>query len=124
MFLDYAKERYALEDEKAKAYLSAAFASGAKAILKPWGFLIYLVRGDALLILDAYVKPKSRGQKRHLELFNEALALAQSRQLSTLLTFSMKQGLKQRLGQAAIAEAGFQPLSELEDRLVFIRGTE
>lgn len=88
------------------------------------GFWTYELYGDALVIYDVYVAREERRQKFITKFFNSSMKeLAKKNGKNVIITMSEKDGINREPGLNLMASVGFIKMSDLEDREMFIRGT-
>lgn len=124
---NYITERYNFDDNDMATFAYKRYLNieDYTMIEKPYGFIIYKFEGDACIINDIYTTKEYRKTGKAWDLFKEVLELAQSKDTcNVLIGFSEKQGQGLEHGQGAMLAAGFKPVQETEDRIIYIRGKQ
>lgn len=125
MLESYIGERYpGLGDPKelAKAYAMKAELKGVKFVNTDGGMVSYRFEGDAIVLMDMYVKPSKRHQGHAWSLFNELIKAAKAADKRVIITSSEVAGKNQELGLGAIKAAGFELLFSTPYAAYFLRG--
>lgn len=120
MLADYIAERYPDIDPA----LCADYLEQHNKIINEFGFVTYALEGDALIILDMYVKPEVRGTKQAWKMHDELIEASRQAGKRVAITFSEFKGSNQHLGLAAIKAAGFKPAFTTNVDTVFIKGIQ
>jgi hypothetical protein len=131
MLLDYIKERYGNVLNYDEDLLNAVLAKytldlqerQAKAYTSPYGFFLYSLQGDAMIVWDLYTTPAARKKKKAWELFNKILEINKNAGKRVIIGFSDKIGQNHADGIGAMLAAGFTKAQETSDSFIFIRGT-
>lgn len=126
MITAYLQERYGnvYKDcgKVAEILLDKSLADGRTLLVKPYGFIIYKLDGDALVLYDMYVNQGYRGKKMAWALFAECQKIAKDAQKAVIITFSEHCGQNHELGLGAIKAAGFKLAYTTKIDQVFIQG--
>jgi GNAT superfamily N-acetyltransferase len=97
-------------------------SSGKKVFESEYGFMVYQLQGDAVILWDIYVKPEYRNNKQAWRFHDALLQLGQKLGKRVMIGFSEHAGQNHQLGRGALKAAGFQPAFKTERSEVFIKG--
>src|SRR5690242_8330462 len=129
MYLAYLQERYEPQD---LAPLTPEFVAqnfeaiqkqiGAHLFKTETGFVTYRLQGDAILVLDMYVKPEARQKGEAWKLHNALLKLGKLYNKQVMITFSDHSEKNRNLGLNTIKAFAFEPAHNLKTAQMFIKG--
>lgn len=124
---EYIAERYPEYEPRMATYLYTTHLlnEGCKMLSKPFGFITYKFEGDACIIFDIYTNKEYRKTKKAWSLWAEMLEIIQQNtNCHVVIGFSEFGGTNHQDGIGAMIAAGFKKAYDLEDRTVYIRGTQ
>lgn len=126
MIRAYLEERYEPEDfdfdQVENSFEEGLSQLGQTMLKKDEGFLVYEMKGDALIIHDIYVKPEFRGHTKSWDLHNQVVEEAQQLGKRVAIGFSEIAGKNHSRGLKGLKVAGFEPAFKTRDQFVFIKG--
>lgn len=123
---DYIKEHYNYPNVvgAAAVYTKNLLAQNAKVIQRDYGFIVYRFEGDACIVTDVYTTKEARKTGKGIELVSELTKIVQANEnCHVVIGFSEKDTFNTHDGIGFMKAVGFKPYLELQDKTVYIRGT-
>ena len=124
LFMAYLDERYPRFDKNIAwaEYERIIKEEGIQVHVVPTGFVLYLLRGDAAMVLDLYVVPEARRQGTASWLTRLIEKKAHRAKKCVLMTFAENEGVGKYMGEKTIDAIGFELAYSTKSKDIYVKG--